>query len=344
MPLNDRIVLAGEFWFGASGAGLACGLRKLGLQVGQVDVQEHAIQGRSFPLRVAARLLKSASTASYNAAIINELRKFEPGALLTVKGTLIAPATLSAARSLGIKTVNYYPDYHFDYAGFDTATLDYYDHFFTTKSFQVDYLKSRIDAAAVRFLHHGYSSLVHRPLLDVVSEDDYVTDVLYVGNYSRYKEHWLEAIARKLPGVSIMIVGAGWPRETFARTANVTVPGWSLSGDAFASILQRARINISIHSGRHDATGWEDLVSTRTFEIPACKGFMLHIDNHEVRSLFEPGSEIGVFTSEDDLVQKIKAYLADPRLRAEMIERAYARCVPAYSYDNRAHSILEAIA
>ena len=39
--------------------------------------------------------------------------------------------------------------------------------------------------------------------------------------------------------------------------------------------------------GVADETQWKDLVSTRTFEIPACKGFMLHVDNSEVREFFE---------------------------------------------------------
>ncbi len=68
------------------------------------------------------------------------------------------------------------------------------------------------------------------------------------------------------------------------------------------------------------AESWEDLVSTRTFDIPTCKGFMLHIDNPEVRELFEPGREIDLFASEDALIAKIEHYLARAMLRGEMIE------------------------
>jgi spore maturation protein CgeB len=85
---------------------------------------------------------------------------------------------------------------------------------------------------------------------------------------------------------------------------------------------------------------WEDLVSTRTFEIPAAKCFMLHIDNEEVRDLFNPGSEIDVFSSGEQLSNQIDFYLARPDLRAKLIERAYRRCVPAYSYDARAQQMI----
>ena len=68
---------------------------------------------------------------------------------------------------------------------------------------------------------------------------------------------------------------------------------------------------------------------------------MLHIDNAEVRSLFTPGEEIDVFATPDDLCEKIRYYLARPDERRAMIERAYARCVPAYSYDARAKAITD---
>jgi spore maturation protein CgeB len=66
---------------------------------------------------------------------------------------------------------------------------------------------------------------------------------------------------------------------------------------------------------------------------------MLHIDNAEVRSMFEPGREIDVFANVDEMIDKIAYYLARPVLRREMIDRAYARCVPAYGYDARAELI-----
>jgi spore maturation protein CgeB len=115
--------------------------------------------------------------------------------------------------------------------------------------------------------------------------------------------------------------------------------GHVLTGDFYAHALQHSRINVAIHGGPAGLFGWQDLVSTRTFEIPACKGFMLHIDNAEVRCLFKPGGEIDVFANEDELIEKIDYYLARATLRCAMIERAYRRCVPAYGYDARAEVI-----
>lgn len=339
MSASASIVMAGEFWFGASGAGLAHGFRELGFDVGEVDVREHVVQGRRPAFRIAARLLAGEAARSYNAAIVYHVSRVRPRALVVVKGTQVTTATLQQVKRLGVTTVNYYPDFHFDYHGLDRETFQHYDLFFTTKSFQVAELSKELGSDRVRFLHHGYSDLVHRPRVAVMAETGYVRDVLYVGNHSVFKERWLTALATALPGVRLTVAGDRWTRPMFEAHPQVEVIEHTVAGDFFARLLQTARINVAIHSGRHEATGWEDLVSTRTFEIPACRGFMLHVDNDEVRTLFQPETEIGVFTTVEDLGAKITHYLARPDLRAAMISRAYARCVPAYGYDERARSI-----
>jgi glycosyltransferase involved in cell wall biosynthesis len=339
MTGSRRIVIASEFWFGATAEGLAHGFRGLGWDVCPVDIRSHFLGSRTFALRVVSRALRQASAASYNSAVLEAVRTLEPLAVLTVKGAYLTPATLSEIRSYGVATANYYPDFHFDHPGVDQATFPLYDRFITTKSFQLPFLRSRLDPGRVAFLHHGYSSLVYRPRLDRVREEDYIADVLYVGNHTPYKERWLSAVARGLPRVKLMIVGNGWGRAAVETGLKGSYLGHPLDGDSHARVLQQARICLALHAGPSGANGWQDLVSTRTFEIPACKGFMLHIDNEEVRSLFEPGTEIDVFETSEVLCEKIRYYLARPALRRDMIERAYARCVPAYSYDSRAEVI-----
>lgn len=342
MLSGNRLVFAGEFWYGATGHGLAHGLRAQGWDIAEVDVGNFLARSVGLPHRIAARLARPMAVRAYNAAIIEAAERYEPQALLTVKGSWISEDTLRRLRARGILTVNYYPDFRFAYPDLADGTIDLYDLFVTTKSFQLDYLGRRLGAARVAFLHHGYDDLAYYPRLKAIAEGDYRVDLLYVGNHSPYKERWAAAIARRLPDLSFRVVGAGWKNaaEPALRRA---VLGGQLSGDFYARAVQRARINIAIHFGPAGPEGWQDLVSTRTFEIPACRGFMLHIDNSEVRGLFEPGREIDVFADEDALVGRIRHYLDRPALRAEMIERAYRRCVPAYGYAARAADLSQRI-
>jgi glycosyltransferase involved in cell wall biosynthesis len=294
-------------------------------------------------LRLLARATHRLSAAAYNEAILRAADAVQPSAFVTVKGTSIRPATLMALKSKGIITINYYPDFHFDHGGLDPSTFRLYDRFITTKSFQLDDLKRRLDPRRVGFLPHGYGSHVHYPRSEAVSEEEYICDVGYAGAYSPYKARWLLAVARRLPEAQLRIMGPGWRQRARNTELERYVIGHELTGDFYCRALQHSRINLAIHFGPAERSEWQDNVSTRTFEIPACRGFMLHIDNAEVRELFEAGREIDVFRTEDELCEKIRYYLARPELRREMIERAYQRCVPAYSYDARAKAIANEI-
>lgn len=337
MLTGKRMVFAAEFQAGGTGQGLEYGFRELGWAVQEVEVRQFFPR---LPSRAARMLLKSLQPqfrAAYNHAILETAARDEPQVFIAVKGGHIDPATLHALRRMRIKTVNYYPDRDFDRPELDEASLDGYDLFITTKSYQVDYLQQRLGSDRVAFVHHGYCDHVHRPFAGAI---DPMADVLYVGNYSAEKERWLGELTRLLPDVDLRVVGFAWDRAKDAMLLP-RIHGHGYHGDNYSRVLQLARVNIALHGDFKQPEGWQDLVSTRTFEIPACKGFMLHIDNAEIRTLYEPGSEIDVFSSPENLSSLIRRYLAEPQRRKEMADRAYARAVPGYGYAARACAIEE---
>jgi spore maturation protein CgeB len=335
---SKSAVIATEFRYGSTGAGLAHGMRRQGWAVREVDSRCYFPAGGSFAARIGGRLLRGVNTDAYNADILADVDRYEATVFLTVKGLDLYPQTLEALRARGVSTVNVYPDVHFQHAGLDETALSLFDLFVTTKSFQIAGLNKLLGADRVRFLHHGYVDGVQQPHFESLAESDFVADVTYVGNHTAYKEEWLSAVAREMPGIRLSIVGWRWDSAADPELRKRAI-GYALDGDAYSCLLQRSRINVAFHAGPTGPDGWEDMVSTRTFEIPACKGFMLHIDNPEVRSLYEPEREIGVFADKTELTERISHYLAVPALRTAMIERAYARTVPAYGYDARAATI-----
>jgi spore maturation protein CgeB len=62
---------------------------------------------------------------------------------------------------------------------------------------------------------------------------------------------------------------------------------------------------------------------------------MLHERNSEVLDLYHENEEIACFDSVEELAEKIDYYLAHPMERASVARAGHARCVPAYSYDDR---------
>ena len=334
-----RAVLASEFWPGATARGIVPGLREAGWLVDEVDMRAHLTVATTLTSRVEARLQHHTRIGRFQRAILRSVGFHAAQVLITVKGSVVRVATLDALRAAGVFTVNYYPDYHFNDVPIETVAR--YDLVATTKSFQLSAFQARMPAKRVAFLHHGYSPEFHRPLAGRAIDQD--VDLLYIGNAGAGKAALLVAVAAALPDLNIRVVGGGWTRFARGTALERAVVGHALSGDYFAAEVARAKINLAFHMGRDQATGFADLVSTRTFEIPACGGFMLHVDNDEVRSLFDVPGEIDTFADPAELVRKIRYWLAHPAEREAVAARGHARAVPAYSYVERGKALAQLV-
>ena len=334
-----RAVLASEFWAGATARGIVPGLREAGWLIDEVDMRAHLSAAMTLAGRVEARLQHRTRISRFQHAILRSARLHAADVFITVKGSVVQPATIDALRAEGVFTVNYYPDYHFNDVPIETVAR--YDLVATTKSFQLGALTAHMPAERVAFLHHGYSAEFHHPLAENAIKQD--VDLLYIGNAGAEKAALLVAVAEALPDLRIRVVGGGWRKFARGTALEPAVVGHALSGDYFAAEVARARINLAFHMGRDRATGFADLVSTRTFEIPACGGFMLHVDNDEVRSLFDVPGEIDTFVSPADLLEKIRYWLANPVEREAVAARGHARAVPAYSYVERGKALAQLV-
>ena len=339
MCFKSRIVISADSWFGSTTFGIAQGFRRMAWEVAEVSQSTSFIQGRSLPARIMGRLSKPLNVALYNREILQAVDQLDAKVFLTVKGNNIKPETLKKLASRGVKTINYYPDFRFSYDSVDQSTFSFYSSFFTTKSFQVEPLEKMIGKEKVNFLHHGYCSDVHYPPEEKLLNQADVPDVLYVGTYTAHKEKLFSAVIKACPEISFRIYGNGWNHSKCSEILKPCLANRPIYAMNYAQLVNAAKINLAIHMGAADDTGWQDLVSTRSFELPACKGFMLHTDNAEIRQLYDVGHEIDVFSSADDLCEKIRFYLANEQIRIQMAEKAYQRCVPAYSYDQRAREI-----
>jgi glycosyltransferase involved in cell wall biosynthesis len=341
-PSAPSILFAGDMQSCSTGMGLVQGFRSFGWDVAEVSLRDASIITEDRTLRGVGRLIAPFVVRAYNRAILKQAALLRPDIMLTVKGLYIDPETLRALRRQNIRTVNFYPDYKFEYPGFDEQWLSGYDLVATTKSFQVDYLAQRLGAERVALVHHGYVPDVHRRRTTPGREPVYLWDLGYVGNASPNKFDWLSRIVAALPDLSMIVVGHGWSEMAAGTPVERFVLGHALTGDHFARVIEHSRINLAVHHGNvSSAHGWEDKVSTRTFEIPASGGFMLHVDNDDLRSLYEPEVETGVFEGADDLIAKIRYYLDNPEERHAIAERGHARAVPAYSLTSRAAELAE---
>jgi spore maturation protein CgeB len=303
-----------------------------------IDSQTFFPQLRQRGSRAALRFFSGRIIREYNDAVQRVAATFQPNILMAFKAPYVLSATLRLLRQRGVTLYNYFPDRMTVAVGtlMEDALPEYDCVFDTKRSWDGDTAK-RICLRNSIFLPHGYDPEIHRPVeLDERDLEQYKCEVSLVATHMPMKEHLIEQLLHLSPGLDLRIWGTQWAE--YCRSLLVrrhTNP--PLRGLAYVKALRATRINLGIMGVRPDA---KDETSTRTYEIPASGGFMLHERSEEVLGLYREGKEIECFSSAEELAKKIDYYLAHDEEREAIARAGHLRCVPTYSYDNRVAEIL----
>jgi spore maturation protein CgeB len=84
-------------------------------------------------------------------------------------------------------------------------------------------------------------------------------------------------------------------------------------------------------------------INYRTFETLGCKTMLLTNETENLNKLFEIGKHLDIYTSKEDLLEKINFYLKNDKLREEITESGYIYVQKNHTYVNRAEQILNII-
>jgi spore maturation protein CgeB len=338
------MLVAGEFWNGAAARGLASAFRAHGYDVAEVDIARGLIRSTEVEFKLFNRVFNIRVGPQFNAHIREMAAQTGAKRFVTVKGSYISRATIERLRSDGIQTINYFPDVEFTHPALRMDAILAYDLIATTKPFHLPYLTA-MGARNVIHVPHGFAPLTHRARRDPstpASAADFDWDISYVGNASHHKGEWLHFIAEHFGHLRFAVFGNGWAEITRGTPLEKFVAGYPVVGDGFSRTVERSRINLGVHFGPVGEFKWQDCVSSRSFHIPAAGGFMLHIDNREIRSLYEVPEEIDVFSTRDEMIEKIRFYLGNEELRQGVATAGWQRCVRDHSIETRAAAILAA--
>jgi hypothetical protein len=340
--MSIRILFLGENWYGSCARACCFALRRLGCDVTDIDQQTIIPQWRQRSNRAVRRLLEPRILREYNQLILDFASQTKPDILLAFKGSFVEPRTLETLRRSRIVLYNYYPDTSPSAHGRMLAdSIRRYDCIFYTKKFWSLHHPEALAGRPSIFLPHGYDPDVHQALpLDPRDAEEYGHDVTVIGSHTSQKEQLLCQLVRRCPNLDLRIYGSRWLESSHSPELGPHIRGFPLFGSQYARALRAARISLAIMSGRVEGVIQGDETSTRTYEIPACGGFMLHERTPELLELYEEGREVAAFSSIEELASKIEYYLAHPEERDAIARAGHLRCVPAYSYDERMKEIL----
>jgi len=334
-----RVLFLGENWFGSCARACCFALRRLGCDVRDLDLQTIFPQLHMRGSRIVVRLIAHRLIREYNQAILELAHQFEPDFLLAFKGSYIQPQTLRELRSLGIALYNYYPDRILLARGtLLERTISEYDCFFDTKQYWDGDAAEHFHPRCRNFLPHGYDPDIHHPVeLEDRDRRQFECDVCLIATHTSVKEEVLQELLGLRPKLDLKIWGNLWKQNCRSIEVRNRVCGPALNGMSYVKAVLASRINLGLMGVTPEA---KDETSTRTYEIPASGGFMLHPRYPEVLDLFADRKEIVCFDSVREMAEQIDYYLAHPEQRLSIAQAGYERCVPTYSYENRMREIL----
>jgi spore maturation protein CgeB len=341
-----RILCIGETWFGSDARAAFAALRRLGHSVHVLD-EAHFVptEWTSFGARLLRRAFRSLMVDQLSRRAIETMKVLEPEVLLVFKGNYVSPDILDDARARGILSVNYYPDVSFMAHGPQLPrALPKYDHVFNAKTFGVKDMVAH-GVKSVSFLAPGFDPELHRPV-DLTSSDrmQFGCDVSFIGTWSPKKENLLSSLRDGLPEAKLRIWGYQWEKRT-TRSLDGVVAGTGIIGDDYTRAIRASSICLGLLSEARTGSSSGDLITARTFQIPACGTFMLHERTSEVEQYFKEGEEAEFFDSPDELIAKVQRYLSDPDQRQRIAEGGLRRSIESdYSIDRRMREACDWIA
>lgn len=306
-----------------------------------LDEAAYITSARSIAGRIANRVAGRPLSGyqQLNRALVENAAAFDPDLILIGKGRWFAPTALEAAKKVsGATLVNWATDDPFNRADNSreiVKSIPLYDLYVCTKKEIMDDAR-RAGCANVAYVRFGYKPDVHFPEAPATDDEDsrFSCDVMFAGGCDAHRAKYFEALIRAMPDVRLHLYGGYWER---VRALRPYACGFAVGRDYRLAVYgAKISANLVRHSNRDDHV-------MRTFEIPACAGFMLTERSTTHEELFSEDKEAVFFSSPDEFVAKVRDYLARDEDRARIAAEAHRKITHGgHTYGDRLAEILRA--
>jgi hypothetical protein len=341
-----RILMVSDLWQGSDSYAIARAFRRAGHSVTIVsDSTYHGRDWRHPLLRAMRRLLRPYMARDFNAELTRSAEALQPHLLFVCKGVLVEPEAILAAKRAGALAALWWPDVSFFAHGASIPrAIPHYDWIFTTKSFGLTDLRAKFGFTRASFLPHAFHPEVHRKFrCDASDHERYGCDVSFIGTWSPKKQALLETLVARRPGVKLKIWGMQW--EKAGARLQPWIEAREVLGAEYAKAIRLSKVNLGILSEMRKGASSGDLITARTFHIPACGGFMLHERTGEVAEFFREGRDCAMFFGAEEMADKVGYYLHHSREREAIAEAGHLRCLNGgNSVDDRVRAVLAKVA
>lgn len=282
------------------------------------------IQPPTLLYRVFWKLRLPLDNMRINATLLAEIQKSSFEVIWIEKGNMVRPGTLAAIKKIAPHAVLISCSEDDMYAWHGHSLwyrwgLHYYDCLFTTKVYNLQEL-GLFGAKKIKLFLDSYDEKIHRPIQLTDSERiRFGCDVGAIGAFEPERAASLQFLAEN--GIRVSVWGNGW-RDWVGCHPNLNVRNEFLFGEDYSKAICATKINLNFLRKIN-----RDEVTSRSVEIPACGGFMLSERTQRHQDFFVEGREAEFFSSNEELLAKIKIYLKDESARERVARAGRERCL-----------------
>jgi len=298
--------------------------KKLGYQV---KVVPFAINEKVYRISKFMPIINNTYLSLVQRKVIKEIVKSKIKLVFVIKGMYLLPSTLQFLRDKGVRVFCFNPDDPFSIiAGSSNLNIKdcipLYDAYFIWSRKLQKKLKEEA-VANTYYLPFAADVNITKPPDDRDGLDKQI-DVSFIGNGDKERKSFLQELGSAIEsdGFASAIFGTGWGH----------LAGFDLNGQVynqeFLNSIYKSKINLNIlreqNKGSHNM---------RTFDIPACGGFMLHEYSEEVADFFEEGKEFVSFKTVEECADKIRFFIHNTSEREKIALAGYNRLIKSsYNY------------
>jgi len=319
-----KILVVGPFASAQRDAAIAAGFKQGGFDVSECGYGD-LLFSESLSSRIQFRLNVGPVFSTLKERVIDSVRSTQPDVVLFRR-----PLEFSAAMMRDIRSA--YPAIYASFNNDDPFSPNYtdvrwrslrmaipeFDVHFAFRARNIEQYRSA-GAKSVALWEPFYTPWIHRPLsnCDQVRSEGFKLLFAMHAERDERREALLALISR---GVNVDIHSWNWASvfgKQEAKRIGVKAPIWESEyvraiGDASATLCFFSKQN-------------NDELTSRVFEIPACKGLLLSWRTPRLEQIFRDREEAFFFSSVDELLEVVEILSNSPSLVIDAKNRGYER-------------------
>lgn len=344
------ILYVGPDYPGSNGTCFRDALADLGHEVITLNAESYFPAPANLVAKVKFKLTRRPAQAlldKFNSEILALTQKHQPQIIFFIQARYVTGETLQQTGKIGANFVYMNDDM------FNSSNQTYTFHeairemhcIFTTKSYNVaEFIKAGAPQAI--YFPNAYDPKIHYPAQPAANEwSHFAGDIGFVGTFRPDRANFLAALIKRNKNWKMNIWGGGW--EKMGRFDNwhrqkrwkdlfACVRGKELWCEQMGKAMTANKISLGLLNPAN-----RDLHTSRSFEIPACAGFMLAERTSEHQEYFTEDKEAVYFDAIEELSEKASFYLTHEAARVRIAQAGYQRCLRSeYRYIDRARFVL----